>query len=505
MDISKNNIKDNIEKDFGFFNNDLVAWIRKQRPKWNGAFPIQKAFMSMFYEALKMNSESKQDYIISSPTASGKTEAVFLPLSSYIYDKKLYSNLGFNGAIALYICPLKALIDQQARRLKSQFPDYCPIIPWHGNSSTKNKEEFKRNKKGIVIITPESLEAQFIKNEKETIKEYYGNIKCIVIDEFHSFFNNPRGYQLISQLSRLEYIIDKKISRIALSATFNKQNEILIQQVSRFLRPNQTKRVKFIHPELSSNVDENFVKPNIQVHAFFERDRSNRIDIHNQISKKIQEDFNSILNKNGGTDYPKGLIFTNSRRETESYSNSLRDYSCSECKVDSCIFLSPKISELNDTELEKSANLQISTKIKESLKNTIKDVVKKTDIDTLEKKLVNKIVNKTNSILIASILKNSKSYLKDSITNLLDSHIISTFELALKETESMTMNASISTTEKIQNDIVEILKEHFSTYESKILPSNRMNLTYDEKRKMLKDIKHEILIYLENSELIKII
>src|SRR5260370_15893030 len=53
------------------------------------------------------------DCIISSPTASGKTEAAFLPIVSAIVDEPA-------GSIrAVYIGPLKALINDQFRRVEA--------------------------------------------------------------------------------------------------------------------------------------------------------------------------------------------------------------------------------------------------------------------------------------------------------------------------------------------------------------------------------------------------
>lgn len=63
------------------------------------------------------------------------------------------------GFDLLYIGPLKALITDQARRLE----DICqeaelPVIPWHGDIGARIKARALRRPRGILLITPESLE-----------------------------------------------------------------------------------------------------------------------------------------------------------------------------------------------------------------------------------------------------------------------------------------------------------------------------------------------------------
>src|SRR5208283_5754827 len=60
------------------------------------------------YEIFNTN----KNLIISAKTASGKTEAAFLPILSQIVDKKS------RGISAIYVGPLKALINDQFERLE---------------------------------------------------------------------------------------------------------------------------------------------------------------------------------------------------------------------------------------------------------------------------------------------------------------------------------------------------------------------------------------------------
>jgi ATP-dependent Lhr-like helicase len=80
-----------------------------------------------------------RDVLISASTAAGKTEAFFLPACSKIADIQ-------NGFGILYISPLKALINDQFRRLESLGEELkLSITPWHGDSSQGRKNSVKKS------------------------------------------------------------------------------------------------------------------------------------------------------------------------------------------------------------------------------------------------------------------------------------------------------------------------------------------------------------------------
>src|SRR5471032_817320 len=97
--------------------------------------------------------EAKNDVIIAATTASGKTEAAFLPILS-----RLLTSEGANGVV-LYISPLKALINDQWGRLEQLCEALdIPVVPWHGDIAASKKQRFAKRPAGCVLITPESLE-----------------------------------------------------------------------------------------------------------------------------------------------------------------------------------------------------------------------------------------------------------------------------------------------------------------------------------------------------------
>lgn len=312
MENAKNQIS--TSKTFQLLGSNTKNWILEQN--WQNFRYIQELVIPRI---LKTPDESPiKDFIISAPTATGKTEAVFLPICDILTIPGAECEV---GAEVLYICPLTALIDQQSKRLAGLFPeDTHPIIPWHAGSSRKGKRIFCERPRGIVIITPESIESRFIHWPQE-IKLFFGALKYIVIDELHAFFNSPRGYQLVSQLNRLEYYLGRKIPRIALSATFNVnvQNEIKKQ-----LRPENPDLVEFIIDDRSKRDIE------YEIHAYVnDYNQKNTIESsclrhEEKISAQIINDFNNMGVDPQTKEQRKGLLFVNSRQNAEYFTSELK-------------------------------------------------------------------------------------------------------------------------------------------------------------------------------------
>jgi ATP-dependent Lhr-like helicase len=170
--------------------------------------------------------EGQKDVIISAATASGKTEAAFLPILS-----KLVRN-GEEMGTALYISPLKALINDQWGRLDQLCEELeVPVVPWHGDISPTRKRRFMKQPQGVLLITPESLEAMFVLRGHE-VRRFFGELQYVVVDELHAFIGSDRGKQLQSLLRRIEAAIDRRVPRVGLSATLGDMG-----LAASFLRP----------------------------------------------------------------------------------------------------------------------------------------------------------------------------------------------------------------------------------------------------------------------------
>lgn len=158
---------------------------------------------------------SEGDVVIAARTAAGKTEAAMLPLLTRVVAKQNH-----DGFAVLYVSPLKALINDQHRRLES-LCDTCDIglHKWHGDVSADAKARARKNPGGIVLITPESLEALLVRRGRE-VRFLFSALEAVVIDELHAFIGTERGMQLQSILNRIEVECGReRIDRIGLSAT----------------------------------------------------------------------------------------------------------------------------------------------------------------------------------------------------------------------------------------------------------------------------------------------
>jgi ATP-dependent Lhr-like helicase len=153
------------------------------------------------------------DVLISAPTAAGKTEAAFLPICSALIDDIT------RGFRALYVSPLKALINDQYSRLSYLFETgEIPVHRWHGDVPASRKQAAMSDPKGILLITPESLEAMFV-SRGPMLKAAFGQLRWVVLDEMHAYIGTPRGQQLQSLLCRMDQVVGSRVRRIALSAT----------------------------------------------------------------------------------------------------------------------------------------------------------------------------------------------------------------------------------------------------------------------------------------------
>ncbi len=151
--------------------------------------------------------------LICAQTAGGKTEAAFLPIISRLAEKPRPS------VQALYVGPLVALINDQFSRLETLCADVeVPVHRWHGAASATEKRRLRDSPGGILLITPESLESNFI-NYGVHLRRIYAELDFVVIDELHSFLSNVRGVHLRSLLARLSVATGRKPRIVGLSAT----------------------------------------------------------------------------------------------------------------------------------------------------------------------------------------------------------------------------------------------------------------------------------------------
>jgi len=173
----------------------------------------------------------ERDLVVSAGTASGKSEAAWLPVCSVLARSRDEGRRG-RGVEAMVLSPLKALINDQYGRLTHLCERLdLPVHRWHGDVASCRKSGLMRRPAGVLLITPESLESLFV-NHSDRIGTLLHGLRYVVVDELHSFVGTPRGAQVQSLLHRVEVLLGRRIPRVALSATLGD-----LASAARFLRP----------------------------------------------------------------------------------------------------------------------------------------------------------------------------------------------------------------------------------------------------------------------------
>lgn len=253
-----------------------------------------------------------RDVVVAASTASGKTEAAFLP--ALTHDLQLR-----DGGLIVYISPLKALINDQFGRLDRLCERLdIPVWPWHGDITSSRKQKFFKDPNGVLLITPESLEAMLC-NRGTAVRAIFGQATYFVIDELHAFIGTERGKQLQSLLHRIEVVLGRFVPRIGLSATLGD-----MQLAASFLRPGRPAHMVKA-PSTGGRLRvlvKGIEEPDAPAGA---RD-DERGEPEDHAPRVIAGQLFDVLRGSNN------LVFPNSRREVERYTHLLREL-CQNAKL----------------------------------------------------------------------------------------------------------------------------------------------------------------------------
>ncbi|HEG0622589.1 TPA: DEAD/DEAH box helicase [Yersinia enterocolitica] len=270
-------------------------WVYKQG--WSALRPLQES-------AIPAVLARDRDVLISASTAAGKTEAFFLPACSAIAG--ITSGFGI-----VYISPLKALINDQYRRLESLGEALdMPVTPWHGDVPQSKKNKIRTNPSGILLITPESLES-LLMNSSGWLKQAFSPVAYIVIDEFHAFIGSERGMQLLSLLNRIDHVLGRQanpVPRVALSATLGE-----LDKVPELLRPDKQLPCETVTDSNSSSTLQ------VQVKGYLEPVTKKGEEPQRSAEERVCADIFRLCRGDSH------LVFANSRKRTESIAATLSD------------------------------------------------------------------------------------------------------------------------------------------------------------------------------------
>lgn len=264
------------------------------RRAWDEIRPIQLAACEAIFE-------TDDHLLLSSGTASGKTEAAFLPVLTVLHEHPPAS-LG-----VLYISPLKALINDQFERVGDMLRDAeMPVWHWHGDVSASHKAKLMKAPSGVLQTTPESLESMLL-NRTVHLGPLFRELQFVIIDEMHVFMESDRGRQLLCQLERLDEHIARPPRRIGLSATLGD-----LDQGTQWLRSGTNRAVAApLPPPPKRSV-------RIALDHFLVDRPGKTPSARDETDRCFDVVFESTLGK-------KCLVFSNSRSDAEQVAAGLRD------------------------------------------------------------------------------------------------------------------------------------------------------------------------------------
>ena len=175
---------------------------------------------------------------------------------------------------------------------------------------------------GVLLITPESLEALFIMRGPK-IPQLFGELHYVLVDELHAFIGTERGRQLQSLLNRVEIATRRIVPRIALSATLGDMHG-----AADFLRPGRKEEALLIIDDTDGQ------ELKLQVRGYW--DATPRTDGTDQEENLLESCDSAVAIKDQGVHSiardlfrtlrgSDNLIFANSRGRVEHLSALLRE------------------------------------------------------------------------------------------------------------------------------------------------------------------------------------
>jgi len=282
---------------FGLLHRTVQEWVWHRN--WSELRDAQE-------QAIPIVLAGESDLIISAATAAGKTEAAFLPIASMLVEAQ-------GAGLALYVSPLKALINDQCSRLEDLFGNcHLPVYPWHGDIAGTRKTQFEKNPKGALLITPESLESIFVRRGFY-IGKIFEFLKVVVVDELHSFINTERGVQLASLLCRLEVALGHRIPRIGLSATLGD-----MRLAADYLRPGESEATAIIESSATGQELKLLLKGYVE--PVFKGPAGEDVDPESEMGSASIAIARDVFRACRGS---KNLAFANSRRRVEEFTDRL--------------------------------------------------------------------------------------------------------------------------------------------------------------------------------------
>jgi ATP-dependent Lhr-like helicase len=180
---------------------------------WPDLRPLQRAAVEPLLAG--------DDALLLAPTAGGKTEAASFPILTRMAAER------WTGTSVLYLCPLKALLNNLEPRLE-RYASWMGrrVGLWHGDVGQSGRRNILAERPDILLTTPESLESMLV-STKVDHRAFLGGLHTVIVDEVHAFAGDDRGWHLLAVLERLTTLVGHPLQRIGLSATVGNPQRLL--------------------------------------------------------------------------------------------------------------------------------------------------------------------------------------------------------------------------------------------------------------------------------------
>ncbi len=189
-----------------------LQYLIREVLRFHGLRPVQEQTIAPVLDG--------RDCIVLAPTAGGKTEAAVLPAWSRVLAER------WPRCSILYICPLRALLNNQDGRLTRLAEAVgLKVGKWHGDVSPAERKRLLAEPPDMLLITPESIEVLLIRPSGGAA-QLLDQVRLAIVDEVHAFANDARGAHLVSLIERLQQRAGRHIQRVGLSATVGNPVEL---------------------------------------------------------------------------------------------------------------------------------------------------------------------------------------------------------------------------------------------------------------------------------------
>ncbi|MGC9121727.1 MAG: DEAD/DEAH box helicase, partial [Thermogladius sp.] len=193
MEYAKDNLSD--DEVLGMLLPFVRAWFTR---KYGRMTPPQRMAIPYIMQG--------RNVLISSPTGTGKTLAVFLGIINNLYKEYLEKGSLPEGIVVVYVSPLRALnndmrrnlyepvkeIVEEAKRQGVELPE-IKVAVRTSDSKQSEKQRMLRDPPHILITTPESLALAL---NAPKFSEKLRNARVVVVDEIHELASSKRGSHL---------------------------------------------------------------------------------------------------------------------------------------------------------------------------------------------------------------------------------------------------------------------------------------------------------------------